>query len=39
MAGLVPAISVWDTGRKSWMPGASPGMTLLIDRGIPDILL
>ena len=28
MAGLVPAIHVFDASeRKTWMPGARPGMT------------
>jgi hypothetical protein len=27
MAGLVPAIHAFTTGRKTWMPGSSPGMT------------
>jgi hypothetical protein len=27
MAGLVPAIHVLATRRKTWMPGTSPGMT------------
>src|SRR3954468_5290685 len=34
MAGFVPAIHVFcqSTRRKSWMPGTSPGMTLLVCR-------
>ena len=28
MAGLVPAIHVLATKRKSWMPGTRPGMTM-----------
>jgi hypothetical protein len=27
MAGLVPAIHVFDASRKTWMPGIRPGMT------------
>jgi hypothetical protein len=27
MAGLVPAIHVLETARKTWMPGMKPGMT------------
>jgi hypothetical protein len=27
MAGLVPAIHVFDLWRKAWMPGMKPGMT------------
>jgi hypothetical protein len=26
MAGLVPAIHVFDFGPKTWMPGIKPGM-------------
>jgi hypothetical protein len=29
MAGLVPAIHVFDFGKNSWMPGTRPGMTIL----------
>jgi hypothetical protein len=28
MAGLVPAIHVWQTA-EAWMPGTRPGMTVL----------
>jgi hypothetical protein len=28
MAGLVPAIHVFVSGSKTWMPGTGPGMTL-----------
>jgi hypothetical protein len=35
MAGLVPAIHVLllqsDQGRKTWMPGTSPGMTIFLN--------
>jgi hypothetical protein len=27
MAGLVPAIYVFNLARKTWMPGTRPGMT------------
>jgi hypothetical protein len=27
MAGLVPAIHVFATSHKTWMPGTRPGMT------------
>jgi hypothetical protein len=27
MAGLVPAIHVFNAESKTWMPGTSPGMT------------
>jgi hypothetical protein len=31
MAGLVPAIHVFQlAGGKTWMPGSSPGMTMLV---------
>jgi hypothetical protein len=29
MAGLVPAIHVFDAAPKTWMPGKGPGMTSL----------
>ena len=29
MAGLVPAIHVFDPDKKTWMPGTRPGMTRL----------
>jgi hypothetical protein len=29
MAGLVPAIHVFDDVHKTWMPGTRPGMTLV----------
>jgi hypothetical protein len=35
MAGLVPAIYVFEgAGAKAWMPGTSPGMTILRLRAI-----
>jgi hypothetical protein len=33
MAGLVPAIHVFLYAAKTWMPGTSPGMTVLFERG------
>jgi hypothetical protein len=34
MAGLLPAIHVFTSGRKSWMPGTRPGMTMIGLRGL-----
>jgi hypothetical protein len=37
MAGLVPAIHVFVVafaGSKTWMPGTSPGMTVIYEHGL-----
>ena len=31
MAGLVPAIHVFDQWRETWMPGTRPGMTVCLE--------
>ncbi len=30
MAGFIPAIHVLAQAKKAWMPGSSPGMTIII---------
>ena len=37
MAGLVPAIHALFVGRKTWMPGTRPGMTLFYGEGAAKV--